>query len=50
MADKTEAPTEIYSIIGSLAVLALNHAGGLISDKEFSQKLDFESSNLSASS
>ena len=41
-----DAPTETYSIIATLTALALNHAGGLIGDKEFHKKVEEETINL----
>ncbi len=39
-------PTETYSIIAALTALALNHAGGLVGDKEFHKRVEEETINL----
>ncbi len=39
-------PTETYSIIATLTALALNHAGGLVGDKEFHKRVEEETINL----
>ena len=41
-----DTPTETYSIIATLCALALNHAGGLIGDKEFHKRVEEETINL----